>query len=331
MSSSVRSAGRVLVVGPGNVGDMAWFLALAYRRLGWQVARVADRAFIGRGLPGRAGKVVQLAERDHRITRRSQRLGALVVERARGCDHVVTVKGEYFLPEDVAAVNAIVPFVNWHPDHPVLAQNFATIPYYTAFCPKDSWSTARLRAMGHLNVTTLPHASDPIVLGTDRSAFTSTGFSVVGSGYAYRQHWVDEARALGLDAHLWGTSRAPREPGVQIRPAKAVGPAQGQALRSGLFTLNTHHPYDIAGGNQRVFDAAAAGAVQLTECLPESVRHFRAGEEIATFADREEFIAQVKELSADPGRRERLASASHERLRSEHTYEHRVMSILDLL
>ncbi|MCU1602200.1 MAG: hypothetical protein JWO22_2909 [Frankiales bacterium] len=323
--------GRVLVVGPSCVGEMAWFLALGYRRLGWQVARVSDRAFIGRGLPGLVGKAVQLTERDHRLTSRSRKLGELVRERARGCDHVVTVKGEYFLPEDVAAINAVAPIVNWHPDHPVIAQNFACIPYYTAFCPKDSWSTARLRAMGHLNVSTLPHASDPLVLGSDRSAFATTGFSVVGTGYAYRQHWIDEARGVGLDVRLWGTSRTPRELRDRTQKAKAVGPDQGKALRSGFFTLNTHHPYDIAGGNQRVFDAAAAGAPQLTECLPETVRHFLPGEEIATFADRDEFVAQVKELSADAALRGRLSANSLERVRAEHTYEHRVQSILSML
>ncbi|MCW2779513.1 MAG: hypothetical protein JWN17_3238 [Frankiales bacterium] len=310
---------------------MAWFLALAYRRLGWQVATFSDRTYIGRGLTGLPGKALQLLERDYRVTRRSQRLGQLVVERARSCDLVVTVKGEYFLPEDVAAVSAVAPFVNWHPDHPVLTQSFACIPYYTAFCPKDSWSTQRLRNMGHLNVSTLAHASDPIVLGGSRHEPAERSFSVVGSSYPYRRHWVEQGLRAGLTADVWGRGSGFEQPGVTARQRPAVGAAQGQALRSGCFTLNTHHPYDVAGGNQRVFDAAAAGAPQLTERLPESVRHFKSGTEIATFEDLEEFRSQVLELSGNAPLRQALARNSHQRVCDEHTYEHRVRAIQALV
>ncbi|MGB8650861.1 MAG: glycosyltransferase [Mycobacteriales bacterium] len=325
------SAGRVLVVGPSKVGDMAWFLALAYRRMGWQVATFDDRAFLSRGLPGTVGKAVWILERDHRVTRRSRQLGQQLRSRARGCDHVVTIKGEYFLPEDVAAVSASVPFVNWHPDHPVLDQHFACIPHYTAFCPKDSWSTQRLRNMGFLNVTTLPHSSDPQVLGGAREEPVVPSFSVVGGMYAYRRHWIDQATGLGLEAQIWGSSLGGSDPAVTARRNRALGPEQGEALRSGCFTLNTHAPKDIAGGNQRLFDAAAAGAPQLTERLPESLRHFSPDSEIATFEDRDEFESQVKELVANAALRQRLARNSYERLCDEHTYEHRVHTILSML
>lgn len=325
------SVGRVLIVGPSKVGDMAWFLGLAYRRLGWQVARFDDRAFVGRGLPGTAGTALQLLERDHRVTGRTRRLAQLVRERARGCDHAVTVKGEYFGPEDVEAVRAEVPFVNWHPDHPVLDQHFACIPYYTAFCPKDSWSTQRLRNMGHRNVQTLPHASDPQVLAGPHQQPASASLSIVGNLYPYRQHWMDEARALGLTVRIWGGVASGDDPGVVARRRPAVGAEQGQALRSGCFTLNTHHPHDVAGGNQRLFDAAAAGAAQLTERLPESIRHFKPDSEIATFEDREEFAGWVRELASSPSVRERLGRSSQERVREEHTYEHRVQAILSLI
>ena len=325
------SAGRVLVVGPSKVGDMAWFLALAYRRLGWQVAQFDDRRYVSRGIPGTAGKAVWILERDHRLTRRTHQLGEEVRRRARGCDHVVTVKGEYFLPEDVAAVTAVAPFLNWHPDHPVLDQHFACIPHYTAFCPKDSWSTMRIRNMGFLNVTTLPHASDPHVLAGARREPASPSFSVVGGMYPYRRHWVEQATAMGLEAKVWGSSMGDGAAAVTARKDRALGPEQGEALRAGCFTLNTHAPKDIAGGNQRVFDAAAAGAPQLTERLPETLRHFAADSEIAVFENRDDFEAQVKELVASASLRERLARSSHERLRAEHTYEHRVRTILDLL
>ncbi|MCW2600017.1 MAG: hypothetical protein JWM02_1846 [Frankiales bacterium] len=326
-----QSVGRVLIVGPSRVGDMAWFLALAYRRLRWQVVQFDDRAFVGRRLPGVAGTALQVLERDHRLTDRTRRLGQLVLARAGDCDHVVTVKGEYFLPEDVAAISSRVPFLNWHPDHPVLDQSFACIPHYTSFCPKDSWSTQRLRNMGHLNVTTLPHASDPTLLGGPQQEAAGPSMSVVGGMYPYRRHWIDQARGLGLNVRIWGNDGGAGDPAVIARKRQALGVEQGRALRAGCFTLNTHHPHDVAGGNQRLFDAAAACAPQLTERLPESVRHFKPDTEIATFEDRDQFLSQVRELVANRRLRESLGRNSHERVREEHTYEHRVQTILTLL
>jgi spore maturation protein CgeB len=323
--------GKVLVIGPSKVGDMAWFLALAYRRLGWVVDVFDDRAYVGRNLRGKPALVLQILERDHRITARTRRLGQELASRARDCDHVVTVKGEYLHPDDVAEITAFAPFVNWHPDHPVLDQHFASIPSYTAFCPKDSWSTQRLHDMGHHNVTTLPHASDPEVLGGTYQQPTRPSMSVVGNLYPYREHWIVQARSLGLAVSLWGVNTHKSPPGVVASGRPALGSEQGDALREGCFTLNTHHPHDIAGGNQRLFDAAAAGAPQLTERLSESLQHFKSDSEIATFEDREEFVSQVLELVGSRATRERLSTNSYERLRDEHTYEHRIATILTLL
>jgi spore maturation protein CgeB len=310
---------------------MAWFLARAFRRLGWQVAVFDDRAYVGRRLPGIAGTAVQVLERDHGMTGRSRRLGRILRLRARGCDLAVTVKGEYLQPDDVAAISALVPFVNWHPDHPVLDQHFAAVAHYTAFCPKDSWSVERMRNMGLYNVVRLPHASDPEVLAGDRHEPADASVSVVGSVYPYRRHWIDEVRTAGLRVEVFGGSVPDGVPGVRSRKERVVGADQGRALRHGLFTLNTHHPHDVAGGNQRVFDAAAAGAPQLTERLPETLRHFKPDSEICAFDDREEFRFWVAELAGNADLRCRLGEASRERLREEHTYEHRVQSVLSLL
>lgn len=326
---------RVLVVGPSQRGDMAWFLAIAYRRLGWQVAVLDDRACVLRGARGGLARGLQLAQREGLMPFLTRRVGALLLERARSCDHVVTVKGEYFDAEHVAAVAAHTPIVNWHPDHPVLDQQIAAVPQYTAFCPKDGWSTERLRGMGFGNVTTLPHASDPLVLQGARTSGTRPQMSVVGNIYPYRLHWIRQAQAQGVGVSVFGgslsTDASSGWPPVEVHRKPVFGAAQGEALRTGMFTLNTHHTKDVAGGNQRLFDAAAAGAPQLTEWLPETVKHFKPGTEICTFEDADEFRTVVRELVGNPTLREQLAASSQERLREEHTYEHRIQALLALL
>jgi hypothetical protein len=326
----MKTCGRVLVVGPSKIGDMAWFVALAYRRMGWQAECFDDRAFIGRDLPGNVGKAVRRLELGL-LEKRRRRLGQLVRERVASFDHAVTVKGEYFLPEDVAAITARVPFVNWHPDQPFIDEDLACVPHYTWFCPKDEWTTARLRGMGFANVRTLVHASDPKVLYAPHIDPPERVMTVAGGIYPYRQHWIDRAVDAGVSVRVWGGVARGESPRVVSRRPRALGADLGVAMRSGTFTLNSHHPHDIAGANQRLFDAAAAGVPQLTEDLPDSVRHFDPDGEICTFRDAGEFEANVRELVSNPALCERLAKASHERLCDEHLYEHRLRSILDMI
>jgi hypothetical protein len=326
----MRPRGRALIIGPSKVGDMAWFVALAYRRLGWEVESFDDRAFIGRDLPGTAGKAVRRIELGV-LERRRRRLGELIRSRVTEFDHAITVKGEYFLPEDVAAITDQVPFVNWHPDHPFLDEDLACLPHYTLFCPKDEWTTDRLTCMGFDNVRTVVHASDPKVLYAPPVDAPERVMTVVGGIYPYRQHWIDRAVEAGVAVRVWGGVAAGDEPQVVSQRRRALGANLGVAMRSGTFTLNSHHPHDIAGANQRLFDAAAAGAPQLTELLPDSVKHFAPDSEICTFRDTEEFRAGVHELVANPALCERLAKCSYERLCDEHLYEHRIQEILGII
>jgi hypothetical protein len=326
----MKTRGRVLIIGPSKVGDMAWFVALAYRRLGWEAESFDDRAFIGRDLPGSAGKALRRIELGV-LEGRRRRLGQLIRESIGGFDHVLTVKGEYFLPEDVEAISAQLPFVNWHPDHPFLDEDLSCLPHYTWFCPKDDWTTERLSCMGFTNVRTVVHASDPKILYAPRVDPPEDVMTVAGGIYPYRQHWIDQARKAGVAVRVWGGVAHGEPPGVVSHRRRALGADLGVAMRSGTFTLNSHHPHDIAGANQRLFDAAAAGVPQLTEELPDSVRHFDRDSEICTFRDTAEFQANVRELISNPALCERLAKGSYERLCDEHLYEHRIQEILSVI
>lgn len=310
---------------------MAWFLAAAARRLGWRVTAFDDRAYVRCRLPGTPGKALQALERDYGWPGRHRGLGRHLRRLAQHCDLAVSVKGEYLRPQDVSAISAMVPFFNWHPDHALLDQQLAAVPHYTAFCPKDSWTTTRLQAMGFDNVMTLPHASDPDLLGGLTTTSCPGRVTIVGSMYPYRAHWVEQVRQAGLSIEVFGSSRDARSlPGVSSVHPAVHGRAQGLALRHGLFTLNTHHPKDIAGANQRLFDAAAAGAPQITEDLPDSLEHFLPGDEILTFDGVDTLVAAIDELRRSPALRTRLARNSQARVREEHTYEHRLQALVTL-
>jgi glycosyl transferase family 1 len=317
----------VLIVGPSRVGDMAWFVRLACDRLGWRTKVLDNRAYIRRRIPGRTGAAIDWVERSRQRSRRREGLQRRLIEAARGVDIVLTVKGQHLVPETVERLSLHTKTVNWYPDTPVFEQIFDQVGVYTLFCPKDDWTTERLQAMGFSNVVTLPHATDPRVLtGTD--AFGGVDVSVLGSIYPYRLFWIRRIASEGLSVEVWG-GKVHGVAGVRSQAQQAVGADQGRAFRTGTLTLNTHSPLDVAGGNQRLFDAAAAMVPQITENLTDTVRHL--GDAVATFDSAEEFDAQLKKLIADRGYRDTLVRSGHAIVTAKHTYEHRLSRLEELL
>ena len=320
---------RVLVNGPAQPGDMAWFTANAFKRLGADVTVFDSRRLVRWGAKGEMGRVVERLAvgpktMERAISRVLQRAAATV-------DFVLTVRGDYLLNEDVTKIATRIPIVNWYPDHPVLDQVHDMAGAYTLFCPKDTWSVERLRESGLTNVMLLPHGSDPEVLGPRAKAKPEYDVSVVGTLYPYRRRWVRRATEHDLSIAVWGgrvgAHRSAALSGVAFWGPTAFGEPYGRALRSGRLVLNTQHPNDIVGGNQRLYDAAAAGVAQITEMRRDSLRAFEPQSEMLAFRSAEEFDDMVRLARSDPVLLRDISARAYERVRDEHTYEHRLRSL----
>jgi Uncharacterized protein conserved in bacteria len=80
--------------------------------------------------------------------------------------------------------------------------------------------------------------------------------------------------------------------------------------------------------NQRVFDVPAAGAFLLTDSRAQLARMFEPGREVAVFERPEEAPELLARYLADAPARRRMAEAGRARVLAEHTYVHRLGSLL---
>lgn len=80
--------------------------------------------------------------------------------------------------------------------------------------------------------------------------------------------------------------------------------------------------------NQRVFDVPAAGAFLLTDRRAQLESMFEPGREIVLFESPEEVPELLARYLADAPARRRVAQAGRARVLAEHTYEHRLRSLL---
>lgn len=83
--------------------------------------------------------------------------------------------------------------------------------------------------------------------------------------------------------------------------------------------------------NQRVFDVPSAGAFLLTDRRAQLETMFEPGREIALYESPDEASELLARYLADAPERKRMGQAGRARVLAEHTYEHRLRSLLSAL
>jgi spore maturation protein CgeB len=80
--------------------------------------------------------------------------------------------------------------------------------------------------------------------------------------------------------------------------------------------------------NQRVFDVPASGAFLLTDSRAQLDALFEPGREVAVYKDQEEASELLERYLSDGALRARMARAGRARVLAEHTYEHRLRTLI---
>ncbi|MBI5741871.1 MAG: glycosyltransferase [Nitrospirae bacterium] len=87
----------------------------------------------------------------------------------------------------------------------------------------------------------------------------------------------------------------------------------------------------IEAVNQRVFDVPACGAFLMTDCRKGLEDLFRTGEEITVYRDRGEIPEIVKFFLNNPVKRDAVAQRGRDRVLKEHTYRHRLETMVRIM
>ncbi|MDR3042883.1 MAG: glycosyltransferase [Desulfovibrio sp.] len=81
--------------------------------------------------------------------------------------------------------------------------------------------------------------------------------------------------------------------------------------------------------NQRVFDVPATGSFVLTDWRDQIENLFEPGREVVCYAEPEEADALLRRYLDHPEERARVVTAARRRILAQHTYEHRLRTLLD--
>jgi spore maturation protein CgeB len=225
-------------------------------------------------------------------------------------------------------------WVNWFPDDLRTVDQAAAVawPYDEVFVSGSDVAT-RMEAILHREVRLLHLAADPSVYRPVRNRAQQYRANVVfaGSATPRREALLQHVVEFGLA--LWG-------PGWRATSLRDY--CRGEALKTEEFVqayggasvaVNIHHTAD--GGdtteafcNQRCFELAAVGVLQVVDRRADLERLFMPEDEILIFDNALHLRRIVEDALQDQTAVERIAQAGRLRVLTEHTYMHRMSSLL---
>ena len=229
-------------------------------------------------------------------------------------------------------------------------EDYRIFTYWRAFAPYyDFFFTIQkeplleqLRAEGacgrYLPLAALPSFHRPMTLEPAEQRRYGADLSFLGAGYPNRR--VAFRQLTGFDFKIWGSdwegesllAHHLQAGGARIEPEEAV-----KIFNATRVNLNLHssvHVDTLIGNgdfvNPRTFELAACGAFQLVDqrsLMPELF----AEDELALFTSMDQLREAIAHYLAHPAERVCIAEKGRSRVLAEHTYQHRMRSLLAMI
>lgn len=342
---------RILLIGPQTLYPWTAYTARALRRLKQEVHLFLETDLFVDGITVRKGRQVASAVpglvpvldrwrngwcrwRDQRLLRAAGDLKPNLILILAGLSF-----SEKFLHR--LKETARCPLVTWWVDDPFRYPVDPIFGLYDTFFIFDHSYEERLRREGSSDVRFLPCACDETVYRpqTLRPNEQTRYGSEIALVAWYCQNRVETVHALApFDLKIWG--RGWRRPEVQ----RAFNGKHRNILQEERFVpdyetakifaatqigLNIHSGQSHRGGlNARTFDLLAAGTFQLADALPGMEELLEPGKELITYRSPQEAAHLAGYYLRHPKERASIAARGRARVLGQHTYLHRVRSIL---
>jgi len=176
-----------------------------------------------------------------------------------------------------------------------------------------------------------PQVHAPVKPGNNDLQKFSCDITTAATLYYYRSEILEALTEY--DMRIWGP--VPKFYDGLLRPfttGQSVFMREKSAcFNSSKIVLNTLFPMEFGGLNARAFEIAGCGGFQLISHSDAISKHFIPGKEIETFFDLEDLKRKVTYYIEHENERNAIAEAGRKRAHEEHTYEHRLKELLDIV
>lgn len=230
-------------------------------------------------------------------------------------------------------------------------EDFRVFTYWKSFAPLyDAFAIIQedpffeeLEKVGQSNAVYLPLAADPEfhkpmeLTIVERRTFGSE-LSFMGAGYPNRRQAFRQL--IKYDFKIWGTEwdgDPTLESHLQLGGRRISSEECVKIFNASRINLNLHSSVHgdqlVSKGdfvNPRTFELAACGAFQLVDERGLLFDLFHS-DELATFDSMPDLIEKIDHFLAHPGERLEIAQRGREKVLAEHTYAHRMQTLIDFM
>ena len=229
------------------------------------------------------------------------------------------------------------PIVLWFPD---AISNFQKSMFFVAGYDYlffvDKYIVEKLNEEFHLNTHYLPQCFNPKkhekVALTDETDLNKYSCEITNAGNLYPSRAALYKHLTKYNFKMWGAPPAVwlsvPELDKIIMNKTVFNIEKSKAFNGAKVVLNNLHPAVINGVNKRTFEICGVGGFQITSYRNAVVELFEIGKEIVTYSNLEELIQKLDYYLAHDDEREQIREAGYQRALKEHTYEHRLNSML---
>lgn len=224
-------------------------------------------------------------------------------------------------------------WINWLPDdlRTVSSATLLARPYDHIYAIGTDVSAELHERLGR-TVDVLSLAADPSIYRPIRTKDQYRANVVfAGAATPRRERLLSELVEFGLA--VWGPGWRKTALRDYCRGEAASTEEYVKAYAGASVAINIHHVAvegDLreAACNQRLFELAAMGAAQVVDDRGDLARAFHADKEVRVFRDATELRRSVRELLENPAEAARLGTAARARALQDHTYMHRMRTLL---
>jgi len=287
----------------------------AYWSLGRRLLRMA-RSYLAGDRPGAEDRRVLRLAREFRP------------------DVVLALTGQLH-PETLAELGKHCPGrrVLWWGDAAANSRRWGLLdPGWDFVYSKDATTVRKLRLAGR-NAFLLHEAMNPL-WHRPLARRSNDEIAVVGNSYAFRQAVAVRLAQSGVSVRCYG-GRPPAWSDPRYLALHAgryvVREEKSRVFGEALACLNTFQLAEGDALNCRAFEIAGAGGLQLIEDRPAVRFCFEPGKEVIAFSTYDELLEAIRWAQRCPAEADAVRQAGARRALAEHTYQHRLETILQNL
>jgi spore maturation protein CgeB len=180
-------------------------------------------------------------------------------------------------------------------------------------------------------------AFEPTVLRRLGEVRKKTAVSFVGSlhpAHNFRRYWLAHL-CRRIPVNVWGSyiNKLPGDsPILRNFHGNAWGLEVYQLLQNSRITLNYHiDEAEAYANNLRLFEATGVGTLLITDWKKNLHDLFEPGKEVVAYRTPEECVELIQHYLTHDDEREAIATAGQQRTLREHTYNHRMQELVDMV